>query len=137
MELLLSQKSAKPGKNKLIRLLWIILGSLFVTIGYIGIFVPGLPTTVFLILAAGCYIRSSEKLYNCLINNKHFGQLIKDYYDGKGMPLKSKVIALSMMVIFCSFAIFFVVEIWWVDLIIFLAGLTGFLYITLKIPTKK
>jgi uncharacterized membrane protein YbaN (DUF454 family) len=53
------------------------------------------------------------------------------------MPLKSKVIALSMMVIFCSFAIFFVVEIWWVDLIIFLAGLTGFLYITLKIPTKK
>jgi uncharacterized membrane protein YbaN (DUF454 family) len=110
---------------------------LFVTIGYIGIFVPGLPTTVFLILAAGCYIRSSETLYKWLINNKHFGNLIRDYYEGKGMPLKSKFIALSMMVIFCSFAIFFVVEIWWVDLIIFLAGLTGFLYITLKIPTKK
>jgi uncharacterized membrane protein YbaN (DUF454 family) len=133
----LSQKSAKPGKNKLIRLLWIILGSLFVTIGYIGIFVPGLPTTVFLILAAGCYIRSSETLYKWLINNKHFGNLIRDYYEGKGMPLKSKFIALSMMVIFCSFAIFFVVEIWWVNLIIFLLGLTGFLYITLKIPTKK
>jgi uncharacterized membrane protein YbaN (DUF454 family) len=133
----LSHKSAKPGKNKLIRLLWIILGSLFVTIGYIGIFVPGLPTTVFLILAAGCYIRSSETLYKWLINNKHFGNLIRDYYEGKGMPLKSKFIALSMMVIFCSFAIFFVVEIWWVNLIIFLLGLTGFLYITLKIPTKK
>ena len=133
----MSQKSAKPGKNKLIRLLWIILGSLFVTIGYIGIFVPGLPTTVFLILAAGCYIRSSETLYKWLINNKHFGNLIRDYYEGKGMPLKSKFIALSMMVIFCSFAIFFVVEIWWVNLIIFLLGLTGFLYITLKIPTKK
>lgn len=133
----MSEKSAKLGKNKFVRLLWIILGSLFVTIGYIGIFVPGLPTTVFLILAAACYIRSSEKLYNWLINNKHFGQLIKDYYEGKGMPLKSKVIALTMMVIFCSFAIFFVVKIWWVDLIIFLVGLTGFLYITLKIPTKK
>jgi hypothetical protein len=133
----LSEKSAKPGKNKFIRLLWIILGSLFVTVGYIGIFVPGLPTTVFLILAAACYIRSSKKLYNWLINNKHFGQLIKDYYDGKGMPLKSKVIALSMMVIFCSFAIFFVVEILWVNLIIFLAGITGFLYISMKIPTKK
>ena len=133
----MSHKSAKPGKNKLIRLLWIILGSLFVTIGYIGIFVPGLPTTVFLILAAGCYIRSSETLYKWLINNKHFGNLIRDYYEGKGMPLKSKFIALSMMVIFCSFAIFFVVEIWWVNLIIFLLGLTGFLYITLKIPTKK
>ena len=113
------------------------MGSLFVTIGYIGIFVPGLPTTVFLILAAGCYIRSSETLYKWLINNKHFGNLIRDYYEGKGMPLKSKFIALSMMVIFCSFAIFFVVEIWWVNLIIFLLGLTGFLYITLKIPTKK
>ena len=133
----MSEKSAKLGKNKFVRLLWIILGSLFVTIGYIGIFVPGLPTTVFLILAAACYIRSSEKLYNWLINNKHFGQLIKDYYEGKGMPLKSKVIALSMMVIFCSFAIFFIFKIWWVDLIIFLAGVTGFLYITLKIPTKK
>ena len=100
----MSQKTVKPEKNKLIRFLWILLGSLFVGIGYLGIFVPGLPTTIFLILAAGCYIRSSQRLYNWLINNKLFGQYIKDYYEGKGMPLKSKIVALSMIIIFCSFA---------------------------------
>ena len=57
----MTEKIFKPKKNKLIRILWILLGSLFVAIGYLGIFVPGLPTTIFLILAAGCYIRSSEK----------------------------------------------------------------------------
>ena len=106
----MTEKIVKPKKNKLIRILWILLGSLFVGIGYLGIFVPGLPTTIFLILAAGCYIRSSEKLYNWLINNKIFGKYIKDYYEGKGMPLKSKILAFSMIIIFCSFAIFFVIE---------------------------
>ena len=56
----LPENEIKTDKNKLVRFLWITLGSLFVAIGYIGIFVPGLPTTIFLILAAGCYIRSSK-----------------------------------------------------------------------------
>tara|TARA_B100000519_G_scaffold198529_1_gene208104 strand:- start:22 stop:423 length:402 start_codon:yes stop_codon:yes gene_type:complete len=133
----LTEKIVKPKKNKLIRILWILLGSLFVGIGYLGIFVPGLPTTIFLILAAGCYIRSSEKLYNWLINNKIFGKYIKDYYEGKGMPLKSKILAFSMIIIFCSFAIFFVIELIWVQLIVGLAGIIGISYIILRVPTKK
>ena len=133
----MTEKIVKPKKNKLIRILWILLGSLFVGIGYLGIFVPGLPTTIFLILAAGCYIRSSEKLYNWLINNKIFGKYIKDYYEGKGMPLKSKILAFSMIIIFCSFAIFFVIELIWVQLIVGLAGIIGICYIILRVPTKK
>ena len=130
----MTEKIVKPKKNKLIRILWILLGSLFVGIGYLGIFVPGLPTTIFLILAAGCYIRSSEKLYNWLINNKIFGKYIKDYYEGKGMPLKSKILAFSMIIIFCSF---FVIELIWVQLIVGLAGIIGISYIILRVPTKK
>ena len=133
----MTEKIVKPKKNKLIRILWILLGSLFVGIGYLGIFVPGLPTTIFLILAAGCYIRSSEKLYNWLINNKIFGKYIKDYYEGKGMPLKSKILAFSMIIIFCSFAIFVVIELIWVQLIVGLAGIIGISYIILRVPTKK
>ena len=133
----MTEKIVKPKKNKLIRILWILLGSLFVGIGYLGIFVPGLPTTIFLILAAGCYIRSSEKLYNWLINNKIFGKYIKDYYEGKGMPLKSKILAFSMIIIFCSFAIFFVIELIWVQLIVGLAGIIVISYIILRVPTKK
>ena len=82
---------AKLSKFLLLRIMWILLGSFFVALGTIGIFVPGLPTTVFLIIAAGCYIRSSQKLYNWLISNKTFGPLILDYREGKGMPKKAKI----------------------------------------------
>ena len=67
----------KKSKYLIIRILLIILGSIFVAIGAIGILVPGLPTTPFMILAAACYIRSSNKLYNWLIKNKLFGKHIK------------------------------------------------------------
>lgn len=127
----------KTEKNKLVRFLWIVLGSIFVAIGYIGIFVPGLPTTIFLILASACYIRSSKRLYEWLINNKLFGKFIKDYNEGKGMPLKAKISAVSMIIIFCGFAVIFAIEPIWVDIIVTLFGLTGIAYITLRVPTKK
>ena len=87
----------KKSRFFLIRLLWIALGSTFVGIGTIGIFVPGLPTTVFMLLAAACYVRSSDRLYNWLIRNKTFGKYIKDYREGKGMPMRAKIFAQSMM----------------------------------------
>ena len=59
-----SFQEMKKSKFILVRLTWILLGSIFVGVGTVGIFIPGLPTTVFLILAATCYVRSSEKLYN-------------------------------------------------------------------------
>ena len=58
-----SPHQMKKSKYLLFRILWILLGSTFVGIGTLGVFIPGLPTTVFMILAAACYIRSSEKLY--------------------------------------------------------------------------
>ena len=95
----------KKSRFLLIRLMWISLGSIFVAIGTIGIFVPGLPTTVFMLLAAACYVRSSDKLYNWLIKNKTFGKYIKDYREGKGMPKRAKFLALLMMTIFVSLAV--------------------------------
>jgi len=132
-----SKNEVKTEQNKFIRFLWITLGSIFVAIGYIGIFVPGLPTTIFLILAAGCYIRSSKRLYNWLIHNKLFGQYIRDYYEGKGMPLKAKVSAISMIIIFCGFAIIFAIKPTWLDILVTLVGLTGIYYISRRVPTKK
>lgn len=133
----MSDSELKTEKNKLIRFLWIILGSIFVAIGYIGIFIPGLPTTIFLIIAAACYVRSSKKLYNWLINNKLFGKYIRDYYEGKGMPFKAKVSAISMIIIFCGFAVIFAIEPLWVDVIVALFGIIGIAYITIKVPTKR
>ena len=97
---------SKINENKSIRLLWVLLGSLSVGMGVIGIFVPGWPTTIFLIIGSYFYIRSSEKLYNWLINNKILGLYLKNYYSGKGMPLKAKIFSILMMWSFGLLSIF-------------------------------
>ena len=121
----------------LIRVMWIFLGSLFVTLGTIGVFVPGLPTTVFLIIAAACYIRSSEKLYNWLISNKTFGPLIKDYREGKGMPKKAKVLALSMITIFAGSSSIFLIDNPPIQILVGILGIIGFWYVGFRVPTNK
>ena len=88
---------AKEASNPIIKALWVIAGSVFVVLGAFGVILPGLPTTPFLILAAACYIRSSQKLYDWLITNKTFGPYLKDYREGKGMPRKAKIVAVSML----------------------------------------
>jgi len=96
----------KINKNKSIRLLWVLFGSISVCMGVIGIFVPGWPTTIFLIIASYFYIRSSDKLYNWLLNNKILGIYLKNYYSGKGMPVKAKIFSISMMWVFGLLSIF-------------------------------
>ena len=71
-----NKSKEKKSKYLLMRIIFICLGSIFVGIGAIGVLVPGLPTTPFMILAAACYIRSSDKLYNWLIKNRIFGLII-------------------------------------------------------------
>jgi len=131
----------KKSRFFLIRLLWIILGSTFVAIGTIGIFVPGLPTTVFMILAAACYIRSSEKLYNWLIQNKTFGKYIKDFREGKGMPRRAKIIAQTTMTIFIGLAVIPISPISvpnnTIRIAVLIAGLIGFWYVGFRVPTQK
>ena len=91
---------SKLNRYKPIRILWILLGSLSVGMGVIGIFVPGWPTTIFLFVASYFYIRTSRRLYNWLINNKLLGIYIKNYLLGKGMPLKAKLVSLIIMWLF-------------------------------------
>jgi len=131
----------KKSNYLLVRIFWIILGCSFVFIGTVGIFVPGLPTTIFMILAAACFIRSSEKLYKWLINNKYFGKYIKDYREGKGMPKKAKITAVTMMIIFVSLATIpnspISVEPIPVKIIIISAGIIGFWYVIFRVPNLK
>ncbi len=79
------------------RKLLLIAGTLSTAVGIIGIVVPILPTTPFLLLAAACYIRSSQKFYNWLLNNRILGAYIKNYIQGKGMPLKVKLFTLTLL----------------------------------------
>ena len=88
----------------------IIAGIFFVGLGVIGIFLPLLPTTPFLLLAASCFVRSSDRFYNWLINNKYLGKYIKNYREGKGVPARTKVLAVSLLWLTIGYSVFFVVQ---------------------------
>ncbi len=96
--------------KRLIRVVLIIAGTIFVGLGVLGIFLPLLPTTPFLLLAAACYARSSERFYNWLLNNKWVGRYIKNYREGKGIPLKVKVLSISLLWITIIFSAAFIVH---------------------------
>jgi len=77
--------------------LLVTFGCLFLVLAVLGVFLPLLPTTPFLLLASACFARSSNKLHNWLRNHGRFGRYLRDYEDGRGIPLRGKVLALAMM----------------------------------------
>jgi len=81
----------------LARLAWAGLGIGFVSLGAVGVVVPGLPTTPFLLLAAACFARGSKRLEAWLVSNRMFGPLISDYRTHRVVPRKTKALALTMM----------------------------------------
>ena len=104
----------------------VIAGLFFTAIGIIGIFVPILPTTPFLLLAAACFIRSSDRLYNWLISNRVFGRYLKNYMEKKGIPLGVKIFTILLLWITILISVIFFVRIIWVDilLVIIAVGVT-------------
>jgi len=96
--------------DRLKRYLFIIAGTLSVILGIIGIFLPVLPTTPFLLLAAACYIRGSQKMYNLLLNNRYLGAYIRNYLEGKGMTLKVKCITIGLLWITIGLTTFLAIE---------------------------
>ena len=74
--------------------LLVTVGTLSVGLGVLGIFLPLLPTTVFLLLAAACYARSSDRFYHWLINHRWLGSYIRNHYEGRGMRRRDKIITL-------------------------------------------
>jgi uncharacterized membrane protein YbaN (DUF454 family) len=84
-------------RNPVIRYVLLAIGWLSVALGVIGIFLPVLPTTPFLLLAAACFMRSSKRFYLWLVNHRQLGPWIVDYLEGQGIPLKGKVYAISLM----------------------------------------
>ncbi|MGV8964177.1 MAG: YbaN family protein [Candidatus Saccharimonadaceae bacterium] len=125
-------------KNKIVRTLYMLGGTLALALGVIGLFVPGLPTTPFVLLSAALYAKSSEKLYNRLLNNKILGPRIKNYQRQKGVTLKGKykIIALMMtMVLFSSF--FILNKILVLQIIVLSSGVIGAIVVRFFVPTAK
>ncbi|NIT36126.1 MAG: DUF454 family protein [candidate division Zixibacteria bacterium] len=77
--------------------LLVAAGFLFVGLGVAGIVLPLLPTTPFLLLAAACFARSSERFYRWLLGNRWFGAYVKNYREGRGVPAKVKIFSTALL----------------------------------------
>ena len=128
--------SKEKQKHRIIRALLFVAGTISLALGAVGIVVPLLPTTPFLLLAAACYLRSSDRMHSWLVNNKWFGSYIKNYQEGKGIPLKTKIIAVSFLWITIIISAFFIMNILWVQVIL-LAIATGVSVHIIRLPTFK
>jgi len=74
----------------------IVLGTMALVLGVIGIFVPGLPTTPFLLLASACYVRSSDRLYRWLASRSWYRESVGPLIERRALPLKTKIVALAL-----------------------------------------
>jgi uncharacterized membrane protein YbaN (DUF454 family) len=89
-------------------------------LGILGIFLPLLPTTPFLLLSAACYTRSSDKFYKWLVEHRWLGPYIKNYREGKGIPGKAKIMILTLLWVTISFSVIFMAKAWWLKAILLL-----------------
>jgi hypothetical protein len=99
----LPSKSAK-------RYLLIAAGTISTGLGIIGMFVPILPTTPLLLIASACYMRSSDRFYKCLLNNRILGTYIRNYIEGRGIPVKTKIFTILLLWVTIGITVVFGVQ---------------------------
>ena len=118
------------------RYLFVVLGSLFVGLGVLGILLPGLPTTPFLLLAAACYVRGSKRLHNWLLGHRLCGRFIRDFQQNRALPLRTKILALLLMWTMILISALLLVKTLVVSIVILSVGIIGSV-VMIAIPTSK
>lgn len=96
--------------NTMKKILLITIGMVCVLLGAMGVILPILPTTPFLLVALWCFLRSSEKLHDYVKTNKYLGPFVADYISGDGIPLKAKKRAILLIWITIGFSIIFLID---------------------------
>ncbi|MDZ7653177.1 MAG: YbaN family protein [Burkholderiaceae bacterium] len=110
-------------RSRWMRLLFLVAGSICVALGVIGLFLPLLPTTPFLLLAAACYARGSQRFYDWLLANRTFGPLIHEWRTHRSIPYRTKVSAIALMSATLGISIVFFVDPLWLKLLLAAMGL--------------
>lgn len=122
--------------SQISKILWITAGSVSLTLGTVGLFLPVLPTTPFLLLSAYCYGRGSTRFYRWLVHRSLFGAYIRNYREGLGLPLSQKVITIALLWLTIGAAIGFGGLKWWLNVLLvgIAAGVTTHL---VRIKTRR
>lgn len=116
------------------KILLIIAGWLSVILAIIGIVLPLLPTTPFLLLAAFCFSKSSERFHDWLLNHRWFGDYIRNFQSGRGMTFKAKVSTIFLIWLSIGASVTFFVPIWWVKVMLLLIAALVSIYLASR-PT--
>jgi uncharacterized protein len=126
VEMVSSGAAPTPVSSRVLRYVLIAVGSLAVMVGVVGVFVPLLPTTIFLLIGAACYGKSSRTAYNWLTTNRFFGKYLRDYQEERGATVLSKVVSIGGLWLGIGAAIYFLsLPIWvTIGLLVIAAGVT-------------
>jgi len=122
--------------NRIARILLRTAGTLSLILGGVGIILPLLPTTPFLLLAAVCYARSSERWYNWLLTNRWFGEYIRNWHEGRGIPIKTKILTIAFLILTIGYSAAFVVPFFIGKVILILIAICVSMHI-LSFPTLE
>ena len=126
----------KISRSRPFRWIYASLGMLCVGAGIIGVFLPGWPTTIWLLIAAWLFSRSSPRFYNRILNHRMFGPIVRDYRAGNGVPTRIKLIAILSILVFAGVSTFFLIESQVVRLVVVAIAMFGIGFM-FGLPTRK
>lgn len=120
-----------------VKTLFVVLGALSLLLGLVGIFVPLLPTTPFLLLAAALWVRSSPRLYAWLLAHRRLGPYIRNFRENRAIPLHAKIVSVTLLWATLLYCIFFLVAEWWWAQLALLAVAVGVTWHILSFATLR
>jgi uncharacterized membrane protein YbaN (DUF454 family) len=120
------------GRHDAMRALYLLLGFVFFALGAIGTVVPGLPTTVFMLLALWAFARSSERFHDWLYHHPLFGPPLQEWHNYRVIPLRAKLLAVAMMAGSLTYLLFFTASSVWLKAATALVMVYGAWYILSK-----
>ena len=109
--------------NSAKKVLLVAAGSLCIVLAVLGVFLPLLPTTPFLLLASACYVRSSERLHGWLMGNRLLGGYIRNFKERRGVPVRAKVATILLLWLPLLYSVYRL-ELLWLESVLVLMGVT-------------
>ena len=126
----------KTVTGSLKKVIYLIVGSISLIAGLVGVFLPVIPTTPFILLSAGCFFRSSDRLFQWVASNERFGPTIKNFHGGKGITKNTKIRAIVMMWLTITLSVYFYVSNMYIFAFLYIIAIGVSIYLY-KLPTLK
>lgn len=125
----------KP-RSRLAKMLYGIAGGLALVLGVIGIFLPGLPTTPFILLAAACFAKASPRIHQWMLQHRLLGPMLRNWDQHRSLTRRTKYVAIISMLLMMGVSIWTFADQAWIQLVLLSVGAIGAI-VVLRIPTRE